>query len=63
MVESTFKAMIRKFKESLKVWTRFITFHFKQKKPDDARAVLTRSLQSLPKHKRTCSLAVFFYPH
>ena len=48
--------MTRKFKESSKVWTLYGLFKMKQGKPDAARAILQKSLKSLPKRKRECWL-------
>src|SRR4051812_14603171 len=53
LVESTLRTMIRKFKDSQKVWLRYIQSKVLQQKMDEARAVLSRSFQSLPKSKRT----------
>jgi len=54
--EQIYQAMTRKFKESSKVWTLYGLFKMKQGKPDAARAILQKSLKSLPKRKRECWL-------
>lgn len=53
--------MCKKFKESSKVWTLYGLFKMKQGKPDAARAILQKSLKSLPKRKRELFLCFFFF--
>jgi rRNA biogenesis protein RRP5 len=44
--------MIKKFNTSSKVWLAYAAYLLRQEKPEESRALLTRSLKSLPKHKR-----------
>ena len=46
------QVMIKKFKESSKIWTGYGMFLLKNDKIEECRALLPRSLKSLPKRKR-----------
>nr|KAJ3421087.1 rRNA biogenesis protein rrp5 [Polyrhizophydium stewartii] len=46
-----YQTMCKKFKESSQVWMDYAQFLMKHGKPDAARQLLARSLQSLPKRK------------
>jgi rRNA biogenesis protein RRP5 len=50
--EELWKATIKKFSQSSKVWTLFGMFYLQQNNVEGARELLQRSLQSLPKRKR-----------
>lgn len=56
--EEYYEKMVKKFKESCKVWVAFGQFYMQQKRTDQVRKVLERSLKSLPKRKRKDSLIV-----
>jgi len=52
--DELYKVMIKKFRESSKVWVQYCLFALRlQKDADGARKLLDRSLKSLPKRKRT----------
>ena len=63
MTEQLLKTMTRKFKESSKVWLAYITAKLKAGNHEEARAVLQRSLKSLPKRKCTCSIVAILDAH
>lgn len=44
--------MLKKFKQSSKVWVAAGLFHLQKGALDKAREILQASLKSLPKHKR-----------
>jgi rRNA biogenesis protein RRP5 len=49
--ESMFERALKKYKYSKKVWSAYQLFQLRQKKVDAAKQLLSRSLQSLSKHK------------
>ncbi|KAJ3251091.1 rRNA biogenesis protein rrp5 [Boothiomyces macroporosus] len=49
--EELHKKMIKKFNQSCKIWLGFVAFYIRQNKPEEAKSILKRSLQSLPKRK------------
>ncbi|ORX62966.1 TPR-like protein [Hesseltinella vesiculosa] len=57
--EDLWKQTIKKFSQSSKVWTMFGQYYLQQGKPDAARDLLQRSLQSLPKHKHVKTIVKF----
>ncbi|RQM29029.1 hypothetical protein B5M09_003214 [Aphanomyces astaci] len=58
-VLSTFKTMHKKFNTSAKVWLSSLKFHMAAGDAPTARLLLSRSMQSLPKHKHVKVLTKF----
>ena len=50
--------MLKRFKQSKKVWVGYAHFLMKVGRHDEARALLQRSLKSLREHKRTLAIVV-----
>ena len=50
--------MLKRFKQSKKVWVGYAHFLMKVDRHDEARALLQRSLKSLREHKRKLSCFV-----
>ncbi|CAM0137852.1 rRNA biogenesis protein rrp5 [Umbelopsis sp. WA50703] len=57
--EELWKATIKKFSQSSKVWTLFGMFYLQQNNVEGARELLQRSLQSLPKRKHIKTIVKF----
>ncbi|KAJ3102583.1 hypothetical protein HDU96_009589 [Phlyctochytrium bullatum] len=58
-LDSHFEAMVKRFKESCKVWVAYGTSLMKRGKLDEARAVLSRSLKSIAKRKHLKAISKF----
>ncbi|KAJ3219197.1 hypothetical protein HDU67_002193 [Dinochytrium kinnereticum] len=58
-LDQLFQAMIKRFKESCKVWIAYGLSLMKRKKLSDARAVLSKSLKSLAKRKHLKAICKF----
>jgi predicted Zn-dependent protease len=52
MAEDLYKTLIKKYKDSKKVWIKYGQFKFRQNQPEAARTILDRAIQCLPKRKR-----------
>ena len=52
LVESLFEVMLKKFKQSSKIWTSAGLYYLKSGQVLEARKISERCLKSLPKHKR-----------
>ncbi|KAI8904014.1 hypothetical protein EDD86DRAFT_206747 [Gorgonomyces haynaldii] len=59
LAETTFTKMSKKFNQSAKVWVGFAMFYFRVGRPEDARRLFSRSLQSLPNRKHVKVLTKF----
>ncbi|KAL7751540.1 rRNA biogenesis protein rrp5 [Sorochytrium milnesiophthora] len=57
--EELLEAMIKRFKESCKVWCAYGQFLLERGRTEDARSLLQRSLKSLAKRKRTFGFPLF----
>jgi rRNA biogenesis protein RRP5 len=51
-VIETYERALKKFSQTPEAWTRFAQYYFGREQPTEARALLPRSLKSLPKVKR-----------
>jgi len=61
--EEQFQKTTKKFGKSSKVWTNFAEFYLKHDRPDDARKLLARCVQSLEKRKRAYCPSVLAGTH
>jgi len=52
MASDLYKTLVKKYKDSKRVWMKYGLFKFKQGQPEAARNILDRSLKSLAKRKR-----------
>ena len=59
LLENLFTSMLKKFKTSFKVWMYAETYFFKRSRPEEARALLQRSLQAVPKRKHVKAVSRF----
>ncbi|KAK4046291.1 rRNA biogenesis protein rrp5 [Microbotryomycetes sp. JL201] len=57
--ESLYKKFVRKFGSHPDVWTSFAQFYLRQQRPEDARALLPRSLKSLEKRDHVDTISKF----
>ncbi|KAM0789071.1 hypothetical protein ACM66B_003134 [Microbotryomycetes sp. NB124-2] len=57
--ETLYKKFVRKFGSHPDVWTSFAQFYLRQQQPDDARALLPRSLKSLEKRDHVETISRF----
>jgi rRNA biogenesis protein RRP5 len=57
--DEIFQTLIRRFKGSKAVWITYGTFRFQQGELDEARALLDRSLKSLPRRKHLAVISKF----
>ncbi|KAJ3219811.1 rRNA biogenesis protein rrp5 [Clydaea vesicula] len=59
LAEELYTAMLKRFKQSSKVWTSAGLFYLQNSKVEESRLVLQRSLKSLPKHKHIKTITKF----
>eukprot|EP01147_Barroeca_monosierra_P000265 gene265-3640_t len=57
--ETLYKTMCKKFNKEQRVWLRYAEFKFKHGKSREARQVLERSLQSIPKREHINTIVKF----
>ncbi|KAI0095104.1 nucleic acid-binding protein [Irpex rosettiformis] len=57
--EEQFKRTAKKFGQSSKIWTLFGEFYLRHGKPEEARSLLSRALQSLEKRKHLKTISKF----
>ncbi|KAJ3327121.1 hypothetical protein HDU76_012346 [Blyttiomyces sp. JEL0837] len=58
-LETLFKGMVKRFKESCKVWVAYGLSALKRGKVDESRSILQRSLKSLPRRKHVKVVSKF----
>jgi hypothetical protein len=61
LAEQLYRTLCRKYKESAKVWLRYILFKIRTAGIEAARAIFQRSLQSLPKRKCTSGISIVLF--
>lgn len=54
LAEELYQSLVKKFKESSKVWVAFGLFYIKRGNIEESRKVLQRAIKSLAKRKREC---------